>query len=149
MHSVTQHHCTSLHNFRFQSKAIIPVVEVEAAEPPREITEDEAKFSAYQTLRKARAHKRLHKVRNTSVGPHTVSTLSVTGQPNAFGAPFIHLVLSFPVPLVEGQEEGRRGEERPEEEVSNLTPARPSVVLQLNLNLVARFRLCGEPLDPE
>jgi len=45
------------------SKAIIPVVEVEAAEPPREITEDEAKFSAYQTLRKARAHKRLHKFR--------------------------------------------------------------------------------------
>merc|ERR1719295_2192168 len=36
------------------SKAIIPVVEVEAAEAPREITEDEAKFSAYQTLRKAR-----------------------------------------------------------------------------------------------
>ena len=46
----------------FQSKAIIPVVEVDDAEPPREITEDEAKFSAYQTLRKARAHKRLHNV---------------------------------------------------------------------------------------
>ena len=53
-------------NFPFQSKAIIPVVEVEAAEPPREISEDEAKFSAYQTLRKARAHKRLHKVSNTA-----------------------------------------------------------------------------------
>merc|ERR1712228_687613 len=45
------------------SKAIIPVVEVETIEPPREITEDEAKFSAYQTLRKARAHKRFHKFR--------------------------------------------------------------------------------------
>merc|ERR1712002_1110682 len=47
------------------SKAIIPVAEVVETEAPREITEDEAKFSAYQTLRKARAHKRLHKFRVT------------------------------------------------------------------------------------
>merc|ERR1712098_670058 len=47
------------------SKQIIPVAEVVETEAPREITEDEAKFSAYQTLRKARAHKRLHKFRVT------------------------------------------------------------------------------------
>jgi len=47
------------------SKSIIPVAEVDEAEPPRAITEDEAKFSAYQTLRKARAHKRLHAFRVT------------------------------------------------------------------------------------
>merc|ERR1712243_361743 len=33
--------------------------------PFGEVVEDEAKFSAYQTLRKARAHKRLHKFRVT------------------------------------------------------------------------------------
>jgi len=47
------------------SKAIIPVAEVAETEAPRAITEDEAAFSAYQTLRKARAHKRLHKFRVT------------------------------------------------------------------------------------
>nr|CAL69063.1 TPA: putative 60S ribosomal protein L13 [Spadella cephaloptera] len=50
---------------QIKSKEIIPVVEVEASEEPRAITEEEAKFSAYQTLRKARAHKRLHKFRVT------------------------------------------------------------------------------------
>lgn len=45
------------------SKDIIPFGEVAEAEAPRAITEDEAKFSAYQTLRKARAHKRLHDFR--------------------------------------------------------------------------------------
>jgi len=46
-----------------KTKEIIPVVEVSESEAPRPITEEEAKFSAYQTLRKARAHKRLHKFR--------------------------------------------------------------------------------------
>jgi len=45
------------------SKDIIPVDEVTETEAPRAITEDEAKFSAYQTLRKARANKRLHDFR--------------------------------------------------------------------------------------
>lgn len=46
-----------------KSKEIIPVSEVVAKDKARAITEDEAKFSAYQTLRKARAHKRLHMFR--------------------------------------------------------------------------------------
>merc|ERR1712168_127279 len=45
------------------SKDIIPVSEVVETEAPRAIPEEEAKFSAYQTLRKARAHKRLHNFR--------------------------------------------------------------------------------------